>query len=134
MDEREFIGTGIAFPFGADAQGGLGTIGGAANVEQSIRLIIGTAYGERPMRPEFGCGIHDLVFEMASTELVSRIQIQVMSSLRRWETRAEIMGVDVDFGTDPTIVQIMVSYRIKGSYDPRNLLVPFYLIPHKEGA
>ena len=134
MDEREFIGTGIGFPFGADPQGGLGTVSGSANVEQSIRMIIGTAYGERPMRPEFGCGIHDLVFETASTELVSRIQIQVMSSLRRWETRAEIMGVEVDFGADPTIVQIMVTYRIKGSYDPRNLLVPFYLIPHKEDA
>lgn len=130
--DQNFIGWGFDFPLGVDAQGGLAMVTGAPNIERSIRLIIGTAYGERPMRPEFGCGIHDLIFESASTELISRIQIQVTASLKRWETRADILAVDVSFPGDPSLVHILVSYRIKGTYDPRNLLVPFYLIPSKE--
>lgn len=130
--EQDFIGWGFAFPITVDAQGGFAMVTGAANIERSIRLIIGTAYGERPMRPEFGCGIHDLVFEAASTELISRMQIQVTASLKRWETRADILNVDVTFPGDPSLVHILVTYRIKGTYDPRNLLVPFYLIPSQE--
>ena len=60
---------------------------GAANIERSIALIVGTAYGERPIWPDFGCGIHDLVFNSASPELRTRIQLLVTSSLERWKTR-----------------------------------------------
>jgi len=132
MAERDFIGFGFDFPMRVDSQGGMSMVTGVENIERSIRLIIGTAYGERPMRPEFGCGIHDLVFEAASTELISRFQIQVQASLKRWETRADILTVDVTLPGDPSLVHILVGYRIKGTYDPRNLLVPFYLIPNKE--
>jgi phage baseplate assembly protein W len=132
MSDQGFVGYGFAYPMGVDDQGGMAMVTGAANIERSIRLIIGTAYGERPMRPEFGCGIHDLIFDLASPELISQIQLQVQASLRRWETRAEIVSVTAAFGDDPTLVQIQVTYRIKGSYDPRNLLVPFYVIPHEE--
>ena len=134
MAERDFIGYGFAFPLGVDSRGGMDMVTGVENIERSIRLIIGTAYGERPMRPEFGCGIHDLIFESASTELISRFQIQVQASLRRWETRADILAVEVTLPGDPSLVHILVRYRIKGTYDPRNLLVPFYLIPNKEGS
>jgi phage baseplate assembly protein W len=132
MSDQGFVGFGFAYPMGVDDQGGMAMVTGTANVERSIRLIIGTAYGERPMRPEFGCGIHDLIFDLASPELITQIQLQVKASLRRWETRAEIISVTAAFDDDRTTIQILVTYRIKGSYDPRNLLVPFYVIPHEE--
>lgn len=84
------------------------------------------------MRPDFGCGIHDLVFEAASPELVSRIQELVISSLRRWETRADIIAVDVKYEGENTVAHITVKFRLKDSYDVRNLLVPFYLIPRDD--
>jgi phage baseplate assembly protein W len=132
MSDQGFVGFGFAYPMGVDDQGGMSMVTGQTNVERSIRLIIGTAYGERPMRPEFGCGIHDLIFDLASPELITQIQLQVQASLRRWETRAEIISVTAAFDDDRTTIQILVTYRIKGSYDPRNLLVPFYVIPHEE--
>ena len=132
MSDQGFVGFGFAYPMGVDDQGGMAMVTGTANVERSIRLIIGTAYGERPMRPEFGCGIHDLIFDLASPELITQIQLQVKASLGRWETRAEIISVTAAFDDDRTTIQILVTYRIKGSYDPRNLLVPFYVIPHEE--
>ena len=82
---QDFVGKGVAFPLALDSQGRLGMVTGAANIERSIALIVGTAYGERPMRPEFGCGIHDLVFNSASPELRTRMQLLVTSSLERWE-------------------------------------------------
>lgn len=129
MATKDFVGEGIAYPLRLDSTGRLALVGGVENVERSMQLILGTAYGERPMRPDFGCGIHNLVFEAASVELISRIQTLVTSSLLRWETRADILAVDVKFEGDNTMANITVKYRLKDSYDVRNLLVPFYLIP-----
>ena len=97
-----------------------------------MRLILGTAYGERPMRPEFGCAIHDMMFEPSTTDLVTRIQIEVEQSLVRWEPRIDVLGIEVMYDGDSSRLLIDVQYQLKGSYDPRNLLVPFYLIPSEE--
>jgi hypothetical protein len=102
---------------------------GFDNVERSMRLILGTAYGERPMRPEFGCAIHDMLFEPGTLDLLSRIQVEVHDSLTRWETRIDVIDVKAEFDNDPSRVLINVTYQLKGTYDPRNLLVPFYVIP-----
>jgi phage baseplate assembly protein W len=110
-------------------QGGFRLVTGDTNVERAMRLILGTAYGERPMRPEFGCGIHDMLFEPGTMELLSRIQVEVRNSLIRWEPRIDVVDVIASYDDDPAKVWINVRYQLKGSYDPRNLLVPFYVIP-----
>lgn len=132
MAQQDFVGSGFDFPMGIDDQGGIRMVGGTDNIDRSIKLIMGTAYGERPMRPDFGCGIHDLLFDSTSLELLGQVQAQVVASLRRWETRADILDVSATYGDDPTVIDIQVTYRIKGNYDPRNLLVPFYVIPREE--
>jgi phage baseplate assembly protein W len=105
---------------------------GVENVERAMRLILGTAYGERPMRPEFGCSIHDMLFEPSTMDLLTRVQIEVHDSLLRWEPRIDILEVRAVFDGDTTRVLITITYRLKGTYDPRNLLVPFYVIPAEE--
>jgi len=131
--QNDFTGWGFDFPVGVNPQGGMRMVTGAENVERSIRLIIGTAYGERPMRPEFGCGIHDLVFEPSSVSLAARMAMSIKTSLARWETRADIINVSVTFDpADTSLINILVTYSLKGSYSPRNLLVPFYRIPTEE--
>ena len=62
---EEFIGRGWAFPLRTDATGGIALVSREREVEEAIRLILGTTPGERPMRPEFGCRIHDFVFASA---------------------------------------------------------------------
>ena len=131
--QNDFTGWGFDFPAGVNPQGGMRMVTGAENVERSIRLIIGTAYGERPMRPEFGCGIHDLAFEPSSVSLAARMAMSIKTSLARWETRADIIDVSVTFDpADTSLINILVTYSLKGSYSPRNLLVPFYRIPTEE--
>ena len=58
----DFIGAGWSFPLATDATGGVALVTHEQEIEQAIRLILGTACGERPMRPEFGCGIHNALF------------------------------------------------------------------------
>jgi uncharacterized protein len=127
--DAAFTGSGFAYPWATTPQGGFRLVSGDANVERAMRLILGTAYGERPMRPEFGCGIHDMLFEPGTLELLSRIQVEVRNSLIRWEPRADVIDVIASYDDDPAKIWINVRYQLKGSYDPRNLLVPFYVIP-----
>lgn len=127
---QEFIGSGWAFPLRVDAGGGIALVSQEREIEEAMRLILGTAYGERPYRPEFGCGIHDYVFAPANATTAGRIAYEVESSLDRWEPRIDVVSVEVTFdGRDSSTMYIHVSYAIRGGNDPRNLVFPFYVIP-----
>ena len=128
----EFIGRGWAYPVRADAKGDVALVTGATEIEQSIRLILGTSPGERPMRPDFGCGIHDLVFASVDSTLVGRVAQHVQTALRRWEPRIDVHGVDTRVDEDdPSILYVDVEYSIRRRNDRRNLVFPFYVIPRE---
>jgi len=127
---NEFIGAGWAFPLRTDATGGIALVRHEREIEESIRLILGTAFGERPMRPEFGCGIHDYIFAPTDATTAGRIAYEVRAALRRWEPRIEVADVVVDVAVDdPALLYIDVRYTVTNSNDPRNLVFPFYVIP-----
>jgi Bacteriophage baseplate protein W len=127
---EEFIGSGWAFPLRTDATGGIALVSREREIVEAIRLILATAYGERPMRPEFGCGIHELVFAPADATTAGRIAYEVELSLRRWEPRVELVDVTcTTVDAEPSTLYIDVGYRIRGTNDPRNLVFPFYVIP-----
>ncbi len=131
----QFVGVGWAFPVHTDPTGSIALVRGEREVVESIRLILGTAPGERPARPDFGCAIHDLVFAPADASTAGQIAFQVRASLERWEPRITVDDVQVDFGeAENGTLYIGIHYRIRGSNDPRNLVFPFYVIPAHEGA
>jgi phage baseplate assembly protein W len=131
----EFIGAGWAFPLRTDATGSIALVNGEREVVESIRLILATAPGERPMRPEFGCAIHDLVFAPADAATAGQIAYEVRVSLERWEPRVEVADVIVRFDhADRGMLLIEIQYTLRGNNDPRNLVFPFYVIPMSEGA
>jgi phage baseplate assembly protein W len=116
-----------------DRAGGIAMVSREQEIEEAIRLVLGTSPGERPMRPEFGCRIHSYVFASADATTASLIAYEVELSLKRWEPRIEVTGVDVGYDEDNTsLVYIDVQYRIKSTNDPRNLVFPFYTIPPEE--
>jgi phage baseplate assembly protein W len=125
----DFIGRGWAFPLRVDDTGRIALVGGHRELEESIRLILGTAFRERPMRPEFGCGIHDFVFAPINATAMGQIEFEVRASLTRWEPRIDLVEVAVhpDLGRDGTLF-IDVHYVEKGTNDVRNLVFPFYVI------
>jgi phage baseplate assembly protein W len=130
---QEFIGKGLAFPLKTDASGGIALVAREREVEEAIRMVLATAHGERPMRPEFGCGIHDYVFAAADGTTAGRIRFEVRRALERWEPRIDVKDVQVtnDPG-DQTILYIDVQYAVRGTNDPRNLVFPFYTIPDEQ--
>lgn len=87
------------------------------------------------MRPEFGCGIHDLVFAPADAATAGRIAHLVRQALERWEPRIDLHGVSVGFDRAAEgMLLIDIRYAIRGDNDPRNLVFPFYVIPDHGGA
>lgn len=80
---NDFIGAGWAFPMRLDQTGSFALVTDDREIEEAIRLIIGTAYGERPMRPDFGCAIHDFVYAEADAGTAGRIAYEVRASLHR---------------------------------------------------
>lgn len=131
----EFIGAGWAFPVHTDATGSIALASGEREVIESIQLILATAPGERPMRPEFGCAIHDLVFSAADAATAGQIAYEVRLSLDRWEPRVEVSDVVVSFDrADRGTLLIEIRYTIRGDNDPRNLVFPFYVIPAHDGV
>lgn len=126
----DFIGAGWSFPLGTDVTNSIGLVTGDREIEQAIRLILGTACGERPMRPEFGCRIHDHVFGPATSATAGQIAYDVRQALERWEPRIELLDVSVSFeALESGTLYVDVGYRISGTNDPRNLVFPFYFIP-----
>jgi phage baseplate assembly protein W len=124
------VGAGVAFPLREDARGGLALSRSHDDVDEAIRLIVGTAKGERPMRPEFGCGIHDYVFESIDSYTLGRIDYEIRLALDRWEPRIDIN--DIEFDTSEAELGkliIEISYSLRATSDVRNLVYPFYLIP-----
>ena len=130
---EEFVGSGWAFPMRVNTSGGIALVSRERELEESIRLILGTAYGERPMRPEFGCAIHDYVFASADATTAGRIAYEVRASLERWEPRVEVISVEVNIDPeDASTLYIDIGYSVRGTNDPRNLVFPFYVIPAEE--
>ncbi|HEV2360668.1 MAG TPA: GPW/gp25 family protein [Acidimicrobiales bacterium] len=128
----EFIGKGWAFPVRTDPTGSIALVGHERELDESIRLILGTALGERPMRPEFGCGIHDLVFAPSDATTAGRVGYEVRISLERWEPRVRVQEVAVTHDPSrPGLLLVSVSYTAKATNDRRNLVFPFYVIPEE---
>ena len=132
-DEVDFVGAGWCYPLATDAAGGIALVTQDREIEQAIRLVLGTARGERPMRPEFGCRIHDHVFGQASAATAGQIAFDVREALERWEPRIEVVGVAVSFDAiESGTLYVDVGYTIRGLNDPRNLVFPFYVIPSND--
>jgi phage baseplate assembly protein W len=129
----DFIGAGWSYPLGTDATGGVALVTSDRELEQAILLILGTACGERPMRPEFGCRIHDHVFNTATSATAGQIASDVRQALDRWEPRIEVLDVGVSFDDmEPNVLYVEISYQVRELNDPRNLVFPFYVIPSNE--
>ncbi|MFI5561629.1 GPW/gp25 family protein [Amycolatopsis japonica] len=129
----DFLGRGLAFPVRTDATGSIALVSGEREVVESIRLILATAPGERPMRPEFGCAVHDLVFAPADSATAGQIAYEVRTALERWEPRITLTDVVVGFSeAERGTLLIDIKYHLRGTNDPRNLVFPFYVIPPHE--
>jgi uncharacterized protein len=126
----DILGSGVAFPPMIDQRGGLALARGEEDVAQAVGIILSTAHGERPMRPEFGCAIHDNVFDSLDAATLGDMSRAVREALARWEPRIEVADVSFDLsGISGGRLLIDVTYRLRATNSIRNLVYPFYVIP-----
>jgi phage baseplate assembly protein W len=131
----DILGTGLAFPLQVDRRGDIALVGGENDVTQAIMMILATSPGERPMRPEFGCDIHEFAFDSIDPSLIGRVDAEVRRALGRWEPRIEVLELNFDLSmAGQGALIINVGYRILATNQRRNLVYPFYVIPPEEGV
>ena len=129
----DILGSGIAFPLQVDRRGGLALARDETDIDQAIELILSTAPGERPMRPEFGCGVHDFVFDSIDASTVAKMEDAIRDALDHWEPR--VIVETVEFNLDAVgegLLMIDIGYRVRATNTIRNLVYPFYVIPAEE--
>lgn len=132
MAKNSFIGSGFAFPVQIDALGGAELSSEEANIRQSMMIILGTAPGERMYRPEFGCAIHDILFEPNTLLTAAKVEYEVKRSLSAYEPRVNDIEVEATPDEDePSRLNISISFVIRSTNSKSNMVYPFYL--RKEG-
>ncbi len=127
---EDILGTGWSFPLRIDGRGGIALSRHENDIEESICLILSTAKGERRMRPNFGCDIHNLIFAPNNATTWGLATHYVEEALGWWEPRIEVTEIDTQPDPqDTSRLLINIRYRIKATSDARNLVYPFYLLP-----
>jgi phage baseplate assembly protein W len=130
-DPKAFLGIGWAFPVALDNKGEIVMASHEEDVREAIRIILGTNYGERPMRPDFGSGLRALLFEPMTATTLSLAQHHVERALIEWEPRIDLVSVNAAFDNgDPSRGRILIDiqYRVRATNTFYNLVYPFYLL------
>lgn len=127
---RDFLGTGWAFPLAVDQRGRIALASQENDIEQAIRIILLTPKGQRMMRPDFGCHIHELVFAQNDGATAGLAVHYVTEALNMWEPRIRVLEVKASTdNSDSSRLLIDIEYEVKATFDRRSLVFPFYTIP-----
>ena len=132
FSSKAFLGVGWSFPPCMAADGATEIAEYEQDVDQAIRIIIGTDWGERIMRPDFGAGLRSFVFGPLNQTTIQRIQTRVQESLIKWEPRIDVESVVASVNSSArSKLVIAVTYRVRSTNTRNNLVYDFYL---HEGA
>jgi phage baseplate assembly protein W len=125
---NEFIGIGWKFPIKVNAQGGVSRSSGPERVQDAVWVILKTSLGERVMRPRFGAGVDDYVFQPNSPATRAALAAAIKGALLDWEPRIDLEPVRVEpVAGEPSQVLVSVEYRLRATNELFNLVYPLYL-------
>jgi phage baseplate assembly protein W len=123
---KGFLGAGLAFPVAAE-NGEIASAADEEDVRQSILIILQTNRNERVMRPDFGAGLRDFLFEPVNTTTMALVQTRVQESLIDWEPRIDVKSVDVSTRDPQNVLLIDIAYSVRATNTASNLVYPFFL-------
>lgn len=126
--QRDYLGVGWKFPLQVTPAGTIAQARFEQRIEESIYLILSTAKGERVMLPEFGCGIHELVFESNNATTIAVVTQSVREALVAFEPRIDVLDINTE--TNPgelNLLLIRINYRVRANNARGNLVYPFYI-------
>jgi uncharacterized protein len=124
---RAFLGVGWGFPIQFDSSGEIAIAQYDESVRQAIWIILGTSKGERVMRPDFGCGIYDLVFGVNSASTSGKVAQAVQDALLVQEPRIDVGDVRVEAQDNGQTLLIHIDYQVRATNNVFNVVYPFYL-------
>jgi phage baseplate assembly protein W len=127
VSNKTFLGVGWNFPV-AQSGGQTEMVQYEEDVRQAVLIILLTNPGERVMRPTFGAGLNDFLFEPISSTTLSTIEQRVEDSLIDWEPRIDVISVSAtpDDKNNARLL-IDITYRVRATNNVGNLVYPFYL-------
>jgi hypothetical protein len=126
---KEFLGRGWKFPVAVNpTTGRIAMSEHEEDIKESIRIILATAPGERVMRPDFGCGIHDLVFSTISAITVGLFESRVREAITKFEARVDILKLEISTREASNgKLEIKMECLVRDTNAQFNLVFPFYL-------
>ena len=102
----------IDYPFHFDGRGRTAATGDDEHIRDMIEQFLFTKPGERVNRPDFGSGLHHLVFEPISTQLEDALKYTIQAGLQRWlNDVVEVRGLDVSRNESTIYVSVQYSVR-----------------------
>ncbi|MEO0443353.1 MAG: GPW/gp25 family protein [Pseudomonadota bacterium] len=128
MNKREFLGSGWKFPLQLNASGGLAISRYEQSIEESIYTILGTAKGERLMMPNFGCGMHEVVFAPNNPATITLVVDSTRKALVAHEPRIDVLTIAAETSKEQdNLLIIRINYRVRANNTIENLVYPFYI-------
>lgn len=127
MVNSNFFGNGIGYPLQIGTSGNIRESTGVRRVEESIHIILGTSFGERVMRPTFGCNLKSLVFAPNNETTANLARYYVQQGLNQWEPRIEVLDVLVENDNPNGLLLIEIHYRLRTTQQIHSLTIPFSL-------
>ena len=104
---------GIAFPVSTDLYGGIEMANHVRSIEDSIRIILGTAPGEFFLYPDFGCRINDMIFMPDNPSTITLAEYHITQALNQWEPRIKLKQVKGVIDKDErNTLNISITYDI----------------------
>jgi phage baseplate assembly protein W len=133
--KKEFLGIGWNFPLKLVGDGSINMVAYEDDIRQAIRIVLGTSPGERVMRPDFGAGLNDFIFEPINTTTLALIEQRVETALITWEPRIDLQSVSVKPDTqEHGKLLVNIEYRVRTTNTFYNLVYPFYLAEGQQNA
>lgn len=127
--DPSFLGRGWAFPPRFD--GGTGQallVQAEEDITESLRILMETRPGERVMHPNYGCRLHDLVFEPMDGETEAEIEVAISRAILFFEPRIKLGVVKVDVQDALSgHLAITLNYTVAETNERHNMVFPFYI-------
>jgi phage baseplate assembly protein W len=127
--DKNFLGSGWAFSpvFEKTAKNAV-MVTAEEDIRESLRILLGTAPGERVMHPSYGCGLNRMVFENINESTITEIKDIIQKAILHFEARITLEDVYVDStNAHDGVLKIGLDYTIRTTNTRRNVVFPFYL-------
>lgn len=129
-----FLGTGWSYPPQFMPESGeVMMTSDEEDIEASLKILLGTAVGERFLNPNYGLDLHEMLFEPMSTTMTTFLKDRAKIALLIYEPRIDLLTLDLDTSAQlEGKVSLVLDYEVKATNSRFNLVFPFYILDGSE--